>query len=87
MNAEVDVQRAHLIIYASIFLHLLMQAIKVEEHFHVQQAYVTQSDLSYFNRKEKYLTGSRGMRPYVFTKNLIKKTILFNQDGTQSICS
>ena len=32
---------------ASIFFHLLMQAIEVEEHFHVQHAYATQSDRSY----------------------------------------
>jgi hypothetical protein len=32
---------ANFLIYASIFFPLLMQAIEVEEHFHVQHAYAT----------------------------------------------
>ena len=43
----------------AILFHLLMQAMEVEEHFHVQHACATPSDLSYFKRN-KY---SQGMTP------------------------
>ena len=48
------------IVCASVLFHLLMQAIKVGERFHVQHAYATPSDLSYFKRRS---TVSRVMRP------------------------
>ena len=38
-----------------------MQAIEVEEHFHVQHAYITPRDLSYFKRNST--TVSRGRTP------------------------
>ena len=34
----------------SIFLNLLMQAIEVEEHFHIQHGYATPRDLSYLKK-------------------------------------
>ena len=58
--------------FESIFLHLLMQAIEVEEHFHVQRAYTTPRDLLYFKRNsterflaEGHLLGG-GLNGYLF---------------------
>ena len=49
---------SNLLVYASSFFHLVTQAIEVEEHFHVQHAYATLSDLSYFKRnKIKWFLG------------------------------
>ena len=49
-----------LLVYASIFFHLLMQAIEVEEHFHGQHAYATPSDLTYFKTNQiKQFLGER----------------------------
>ena len=45
-----------LIVYASFFFNLLMQAIEVGRHFQVQHAYASPNDLSYFTRNKRPLT-------------------------------
>ena len=50
------------LVYASSFFHLFMQAIKVDEYFHIQHAYATPGDVF---QKEEVLNGFPGNDTFI----------------------